>query len=151
MFQRFTETSYIGLPQDTCLKKSGGKPVRAKHPPSYCLRTDHTQTNKMHIITLCGPHPGHRNRWTNLRPYSSRSIGPEDWRHRVPLGLNALHLSPLWKATAVKAAVKMQSPGPRWAAAALHGVELNWSSFTLTFYGKKFSTTPTPKKTWAFV
>lgn len=30
LFQRSTETSYIGLPQDTCLKRSGGKPVRAQ-------------------------------------------------------------------------------------------------------------------------
>lgn len=40
VFQRSTETSYTGLPQDTCRRKSGGKPVRPKHPPSLCCLRD---------------------------------------------------------------------------------------------------------------
>ena len=79
----------------------------------------HTHTHSHHHQSS-GPSP-------DQRPYSRRSIRPEDWRPSVSLGLNSLHLSPLWKATAVKAAVKMQSPGPGQATAAQHRSEINWS------------------------
>lgn len=137
VLQRSTETFCIGLPQGTCLKKSGGKPVRHEHPPPCCLHwTDRTQTNK---------NAHHHSSWpSDGQIWGLTARGPSGQRPRVSLVLNALHLSPLWKATAVKAAVKMQSPGLRWAAAAPHGVELNWSSFTLLSSGKKFYTTPAP-------
>lgn len=137
VFQRSTETSYTGLPQDTCQKKSGGKLVRAKHPfLSIVFMIDLTQTRKPHKHN--NSHQSKRPsswllRQREQRPYSHRSIRAEDWRPSVSLGLNALHLSPLWKATAVKAAVKMQSPGTRQAAAAQHRLELNWSPYTFKF------------------